>query len=229
MSTSHSQTSASAIEKWALLAAIASPVLYFESVIAAGLATPGFSFTRQFASEIGMAGMPHAGAFNAGVMLGGVCALVGAFGFALALRRVSQSGVGARWAPVTVASLGVALVVAAMFPLPDIRHVIGSSLGFPLLAGPVLLAHALRRNAQARRLRVYLLITDVLLLAALVGFFSSSGGNFKGLSQFLYTLVAIPWIGVSAISLLRFRAEGSDLCAGLKTTHARQVVPGVGA
>jgi hypothetical membrane protein len=198
----------SRFERITLAAGVASPVLYFASVAAGALTYPGFSVVRQFASELGAVGAPHPLVLNVGVVLSGVATLLACAGFWIALGRVAAPVAWRRWASVATGFQGTALVVAGLFPMPDWRHIVGSSLALPALIAPALLALALGRCGRAKTLRRYLAVTNVLMILGYVAFVSARGSGVLGLLQLLYTLLAIPWVGVAAYALLRLRRPG---------------------
>jgi hypothetical membrane protein len=194
---------ASRFEKVALVSGVAAPLLYFGSVVTAALSYPGFSLIRQFASELGANDAPHPLILNVGVVLSGVATILAGAGFRMALARLGARDVWRRWASITTAALGAALGVAGLFPLPNWWHYVGSSLAFPAILAPLLLALALRQCPQARGLRWYLVVNNVLMVLAYFAFVCGRGSNILGLLQLLYTLLAIPWVAVAAYVLLR--------------------------
>jgi hypothetical membrane protein len=202
------------IEMLALRAALAVPVLYFGSVLLGILTYPGFDPLRQFASELGAEGAPHPRVLNVGVILAGAFALVAVVGFAFALHRLSARPIPARLACYATATLGLALIVAGAFPMPNLLHMVGSAIGLPVLAAPMLLAAALRPRPDTSRLRRFLLINNLLMFAALIAFLSATGTRLVGLCQFLYTLTAVPWLAVAAHALSR-----SPTCLPPNTPH----------
>jgi hypothetical membrane protein len=198
----------SRFEKTALASGVAAPVLYFASVAAGAMMYPGFRVIRQFASDLGAQDAPHPLILNVGVVLSGVASLLGCVGLWLVLGRLHSRGIWRRWACATAGAQGMALVVAGLFPLPNWWHYVGSSLAFPAVLAPALVALALRQAARARRLRAYLVVNNVLMVLAYFAFVFGRGSNVLGLLQLLYTLLAIPWIAVAAVALLRLPNQG---------------------
>jgi hypothetical membrane protein len=193
-----------------LRAGVAIPVLYFGSVGLAALLYPGFSFVRQFASELGADGATHPQVLNAGIILVGVMTLAATVGFWRVLPRLGARPVPARLTCYVVGMFGVAMVFAGIYPHPDWRHS-GAGLGIPVLAGPALLATALWKRRDLRPLRNYLLVTNALMVAMLFVYVSATHSGYVGLCQLLYSLLAIPWMGVSALVLSRrVSAESLD-------------------
>ena len=200
----------SRFEKVALVTGAAAPLLYFASLAAAVMTYPGFSVIRQYASELGAKGAPHPLVLNVGVVLSGAATILGCAGLWLVLGRVNSPGVWRRWACATAAAQGAALVVAGLFPLPNWWHYVGSSLAFPAILAPVLLALALRPYRAAKGLRAYLVVNNALMVLAYFVLVCGRGSNVLGLLQLLYTLLAIPWIAVASVALLRLPNEGGS-------------------
>ncbi|MCE9669971.1 DUF998 domain-containing protein [Myxococcus stipitatus] len=183
-----------------LAAGIAVPFLYFGTQLAAAPFNPGYSFLRQTASMLGSDRAAHPGLFNLGVALTGLATLFAAAGYFCGF-RVLRAPAALRWLVfLALEGLGLATLRAARFPLPDPRHASG-----PLIVGavllPTLLLAALWRQREARRLRVYLLATNGLLLALvplMTGWSGLDVRGFEGLLQRLFALVIYPPIGVGA-------------------------------
>lgn len=184
-----------------LKAGIAIPFIYFGSVLLAAVFYPGFSFTRQFASELGADGSPHPNILNVGLMLVGVASLIASFGFWRALRHLGAKPVPARLTCYLIAMFGVAILMAGIFPIPSILLHSGFGLSMPIMIGPVVLATALKQRDDARPLRNYLLLTNILMAAFLVFYLAATRTKCAGLGQLLYSLTAIPWMGISAYLL----------------------------
>lgn len=187
-----------------LKAGIAIPFLYFGSIVAGALFYPGFSFVRQFASELGADGSPHPHILNVGIIMVGVASIMATFGFWRALRCLSARPIPAHLTCYFIAMFGVAMLMAGIFPIPNYLMHSGFGLSVPIMIGPVLLAAALKNLDAARRLRKYLLLTNVLMAALLVFYLSTTNTKIVGLGQLLYSLAAIPWMGVSAYLLTSY-------------------------
>ena len=95
------------LEALSLRVGIAVPILYFGSVFVASFFYPGFSFVRQYASELGADGAPHPQILNIGLMLVGLAAMFAAFGFWRALRRLDAGAIPKRWTWCIIAMFGV--------------------------------------------------------------------------------------------------------------------------
>lgn len=108
--------------RYLLACGIAVPFIYFANLFGFGWLTPAFDQGSQMPSELGIAGLPFAGLFNAGLVAVGVALLLGAFGLAGGLRRI-----GAHWALAELTALsmglaGFAMAIAGIVPLPDPLH-----------------------------------------------------------------------------------------------------------
>jgi len=80
-------------------ALISVPIFYYFALIAGAATYPGYSHVTRYASELGAADAPHPALFNIPIMIGGIAALLGAFGLALALpgfKRPIDLGDGGR-------------------------------------------------------------------------------------------------------------------------------------
>jgi hypothetical membrane protein len=117
------------------VAGATTPILYFGVQIAIGLATDGYSFLHDTASELGQRGAPHPTLFSIGAILTGVAAIAAAVGIVLA----EQPGPGRRvLCLLALTSTGVGSIAAGVYPMPDSRHG-----GGPLGAGLFLLPFVL--------------------------------------------------------------------------------------
>ena len=74
------------MRKMLLGALISVPIFYYFALIAGAATYPGYSHVTRYASELGAADAPHPALFNIPIIIGGIAALLGAFGLALALR-----------------------------------------------------------------------------------------------------------------------------------------------
>lgn len=108
--------------KFLLAGGVALPFIYFANLIVGGLLTPGFDHASQMPSELGVAGVPYAGLFNAGLIAVGVALAFGAGGLLLGLRKL-----GVHWGLAALTGLSLALpafamAMAGLFPLPNPLH-----------------------------------------------------------------------------------------------------------
>lgn len=191
------------LEAVSLRLAVWMPFLYAGNLAFSSLFYPGYSQSRQMVSELGAQGAPHPAIFNVGVFLIGITILIGAFGFFRALRRLGAKPIWV-WLTSSVLVLsGLATLMAGLYPLPDPRHD-GKYLGLVIILGPVSLATALWRLADARPFIIYLLATNLLMIVMLailmgVGGFATAAN--VGFYQRAYALAAFPWIGAAAYAL----------------------------
>jgi len=193
------------LEKVLLTAGVMMPVLYFGTVALSALFYPGYSHVTQYASELGSSQAPLSVVFNSGIVLTGAATIVagvGFFGVALRLtgRRVVSALVG-----LSLALFGIALLVGAMFPMPDPRH--GAfGLGVTVHVAPFLLATALWRRRSLRLLNGFLLaagLVMLILLAVSMGVGGLVTRSNVGIFQRAYALTVFSWPAVAASQLLR--------------------------
>ncbi len=180
-----------------LRAGVAVPVLYFGTQLTIGAITPGYSFRRQAASDLGAGDGFTATLFNGGAILTGLAALAAALGLVLAARHIRFPRV-ASWAlAVAIVSTGAAAIAAGVFPLPDSRHG-GGAIGAGMFLLPFLAAVVLWSTTSAR-LRGYALINIALFIAC--GVVLSGGTSIdqqanEGAVQRLLALTVFGAIGV---------------------------------
>src|SRR5262245_26732 len=121
------------LEVISLKAGLAIPFLYFGSLVVAGLFHPGFSFIRQFASELGADGAPHPHILNAGIIVVGAASLIAAPGYWCALSHLGARPIPARLTCYIIAMFGVAMLMAGIFPIPNYLMHSGFGLSMPIL------------------------------------------------------------------------------------------------
>ncbi len=135
-------STASTTQHRLLQAGVAVPVLYFGTQLLIGLATPGYSFRRQPASDLGAGDAVTATLFNAGAIMTGVAAIAAAGGLLLTASRSTLPRVASWLTASAMISTGAAAIAAGVFPLPDSR-LGGGAIGagmflIPFVAAPVL-------------------------------------------------------------------------------------------
>jgi len=181
--------------------AILCPVFYFGAILLAAYFYPQFNFFKQVSSELGARSGPHPYIFNIGLMSFGVAIVIASISFRRMLWRLQAQAVAAWLVCGVLALFGMATLLEGIFPWPDWRHSAAASFGLPNLAGPALLAVSLRQRPEIRRLRIYLIITNILMIAMLAIYLVAAKLGYAGLGQLLYSLLALPWISVSTYAL----------------------------
>jgi len=190
--------------------AVAVPVLYFGTLLAAAATWPGYSHVTRYASELGGPEAPMPALFNAGIVtMGATCALAAA-GLWLAARRAGGRPVFAALGGLCLFLFGAAMVMGGPFPLPNPLH--GAfGLGLAVVPAPLLFALALRGRAGHGAL-VGVLVASFVLVAATMSVMMGAGGLVTranvGLWQRANALAMFPWIGVAGAMLAR-RAAGT--------------------
>ena len=192
----------------ALGVGVAVPFLYFGTQLAVGLATPGYSFARQAASELGAVGAAHAAWFNAGALLTGAGALIAAVALGSVAVRAHSRRVLTGLTAVAVASIGLGAAAAGVFPLPDHRHG-GGPAGAGAFVLPVLAAVLLWPRTEPdpvlRTLpgvRWYLVANLVLFVAGAAVTSGAAGVDLTGRHGLVQRLLAITvFVPVAVISL----------------------------
>ena len=152
----------------ALLAlGLAAPLLAAALIIAAVASNPAVDPATQYVSELGARHATRPWLFNAALLVAGLSAAGLGAGFALAVRALGGSG-GWGWAAgVLLLVAGAGLVIGAIYPWPDPRHLaIQAGLGAQI--APLLLALGVRRRPELSRLRIFLWCAFTGLLAQLV-------------------------------------------------------------
>jgi hypothetical protein len=146
-----------------LAGGVAVPFIYFANLFGFGWLTPGFDQGSQMPSELGIAGLPFAGLFNAGLIAVGAGLLLGAFGLASGLRRIGAHWVLAEFTALSMGLAGFAMAVAGFVPLPDPMHY-----GFNVLVAGVFTPLLGAIAIGAGRARVALLAAFTAIIGVLV-------------------------------------------------------------
>ncbi len=137
-----------------LLAAAATPVLSFGTLLAARPFYPGFKFSVLSISMMGTRFSRQPWIFNTGEILTGLAALAGAWGLFQAFRAKTNPLFSVLVA-LSVATAGVMILKSGLFPMPDPRHNC-----WPLLFNVIILIPFLMLTALLNRpggLRAYLM------------------------------------------------------------------------
>lgn len=186
-----------------LAGGVAAPAIYLGLMAGGSLLFPGFDHQTQFVSELGGPDAPHAIVFNVGLMAAGALTILGALGVFLRLRN--QAVIGAALAALAIAIFGASILIGGVFPLPDPRHM-AWGMGFAVQIAPLLMLWAIWKTPNVAGLKGFLfasLIAVNATLAVLFGVGDLVGPDNIGLWQRLYGLTMYPWIGVTALCLMR--------------------------
>ena len=186
---------------WGLILA---PVFYYVALIGGSLLWPGYSHVTQYASELGSSASPNPMFFNGNVILCGLSALIGGFGLAQVLTRLSDS----RWAVaagVSISLWGLAIVIAGLYPMPDDRH---GAYGLAIVGQftPLFVWLALRNVEGLGGLKTFLAVIFVAsfaLFAIMMGVGGLVTRANVGIWQRINTAVGIPYLAVLGWVLLQ--------------------------
>jgi hypothetical protein len=189
---------------FALQVGLAVPVLYFGTQIIAAPFYPGYSFLTMVASVLGSERAIHPTIFNVGAILTGIATLIASLGFLLAFQRLAVNPILAWLTSIAIFLNGLGSLWAGFIPLPDPRH--GAN---PFAVGiftlPALLTATLWKRSDARLMKIYLVLTNLLFIA-LIPIMSGMAGldtrGYQGLLQRITALVFFPPIGVGAYFLI---------------------------
>ena len=169
-----------------LIAAMAMPVLYFATQLAAAPFYPGYSFSRDGASMLGTRLSLQPWIFNLGAILTGVTALLGAIGLILAFRTAAHFALA--WLiGLCVVATGVMSIKAGFFPMPDPRHASWGFLVYFTIITPLLLLLGLWKQRDANAARIYLAASIALILL---------------LFPFMFGMVSVAWLEPGALQRL---------------------------
>jgi hypothetical protein len=196
------------LRAFGLAAAIAVPILYYGSQLAALPFYPGYDLLKQPASALGSDGSSQPWLFNGGAMLTGLASFAAAHGIAAACIALG----GARWAAwlaaLALLSCGLASLNAGWFALPDPRHNPGW-LGLGTFLLPPLLLLAVWTIPGLGKLRLFLaaaLLAVAALAPLMAGWTGPDRADYGGLLQRLLTLplfLSVAMAGLGLASRLR--------------------------
>jgi hypothetical membrane protein len=181
------------------------PFLYFGTQIIAAPFYPDYSFLTMPASLLGSDLARYPLIFNLGAMITGIVTLIASFGFLYTFKRIHVAPIPAWLAFIALVLNGVSSLWAGVFSMPDPRH--GSN---PFAVGifvfPILLLAALWTQPDARQVKIYLIITNLLfliLIPIMSGMTGLDTGAYQGLLQRIAALIFFPPISVGAWYLLK--------------------------
>jgi hypothetical membrane protein len=183
---------------FSLRAGIAIPFIFFGTIIVSSIFYPGYSQSRQFASELGAGFAPHPWIYNIGLSLRGVAEIIAAYGFLRVFQKLKLNPVWGATAAAIVCISGLSALFSAHYRFPDPRHH-AYGLQAAIVVGPALFAVALRRLTEARGLIIFLLLNNVLLF--IIYLLPATHDNI-GLMQRVRFLFSFPWVGICACWLL---------------------------
>lgn len=156
---------------------VAGPLIFVATVIAAGVATPGYSHLSQQISELAAFGQPYPGILIAGFVVFGLSMLMVASGLhrRLASRRSATVGV------VLVALAGVGMVATGFFradpmgqdlpSLSGVVHIVAAMVLFVALCTAfIVLSRAMKKDSRWRDLATFSLAAGIVGFVFLVGF-----------------------------------------------------------
>lgn len=162
------------------------PVIYFGTQVAAAPFYPGYSFSGQFASDLGSSVSKHPWIFNSGIILTGLALTLASIGLFQTFRAITDLRLSLLIA-LSVAYSGFAAIRSGIYPLPDLRH---SSLKFGLTSAflmPMLMLMAAWGKDHLRGLRNYLLFSILLLVPVIL---------------LLERMISIAWLGAGTVQRL---------------------------
>ena len=203
-----SQTSTGSVPRGTralLWAAVTVPFLYLGTVFISALFYPGYSHITQYASELGSTDATYPGIFNGGILLTGLVSLAIGPAFAHAIKAEGGNRVLGIILVVVMVLFGISMCMGALFPMPDPRHG-GFGLGMGIHLAPFLLAAALWKAPNLRRLNIFLLLIGIamlLLFIIMMGVGELITQSNVGLFQRIFVLTIFPWIGIAAYVLCR--------------------------
>ncbi len=202
---------------FALGSGIVVPILYFGTQLLAAPFFPGYSFLSMEASLLGSDLAIFPAIFNIGAIITGIVTIIAAVGFLLALQHLGTNPFLAWLTSLAVLLNGIGSLWAGFFPMPDARH--GSN---PFAVGiflfPILLTFALWNRSNARPIKIYLIITNLLFLALIPIMSGVSGINtqgYQGLLQRIAVLVFFVPISVGSYFLIQ-RIKNLSFSEGTK-------------
>ena len=188
---------------FALGSGILVPIFYFGTQLLAAPFFPDYSFLSMEASLLGSDLAIYPAIFNIGAILTGIVTIIASVGFLLALQHLGTNRFLAWLTSLAVLLNGLGSLWAGFFPMPDPRH--GSN---PFAVGiflfPILLTFSLWNRSNARSIKIYLIITNLLFIALIPIMSGVSGINtqgYQGLLQRIVVLVFFVPISVGAYFL----------------------------
>ena len=190
---------------FALGCGIMVPMLYFGNQLLAAPFFPNYSFLSMDASLLGSDLAIYPAIFNIGAIITGIATIIASVGFLLALQQLATNPLLTWLTALAILLNGLGSLWAGLLPMPDPRH--GDN---PFAVGiflfPLLLTFTLWNRRNARPIKIYLIITNLLFIA-LVPIMSGASGldtqGYQGLLQRIAALVFFVPISVGAYFLIQ--------------------------
>lgn len=180
------------------------PIFYFGTQLFAALFFPCYSFLSMDASTLGSDLAMYPAIFNIGAIITGVVTIIASIGFLLGLYHLSTNSFLAWLTSLAVLLNGFGSLWAGVFPIPDARHS-ANPFAVGIFLFPILLTFALWNCSNARAIKIYLVITNLLFIALIPVMSGVSGINmqeYQGLLQRIVVLVFFVPISVGAYFLM---------------------------
>jgi hypothetical membrane protein len=188
------------------------PFLYFGTQIIAAPFYPDYSFLSMPASLLGSDLARYPLIFNLGAIITGIVTLIASLGFLYAFNYLHVNPILAWLAFIALVLNGVSSLWAGIFSMPDPRH--GSNpFALGIFLFPILLLAALWTQPDARQVKIYLIITNLLffmLIPVMSGMTGLDIGAYQGLLQRIAALIFFPPISVGAWYLLKHIRPSPD-------------------
>jgi hypothetical membrane protein len=162
MATADNSRSTQFLTRIGLASAGLMPIIYFATQLIAAPFYSGYSFTHQYASELGTSFSREPWIFNIGIILTGTATIVAVFGLFQTFRTITNLRVCSLMA-LAVAYSGFIAIKSGVYPLPDLRHASQFGLTAPLLM-PLLMLIGTWGKHHLQGLRTYLLFSILLLV-----------------------------------------------------------------
>ena len=202
---------------FALGSGILVPILYFGTQLLVAPFFPGYSFLSMAASLLGSDLAIYPAIFNIGAIITGIATIIASVGFLLALQHLGTNPFLTWLTSIAVLLNGLGSLWAGFFPMPDPRHD-SNPFAVGIFLFPILLTFALWNRSNARPIKIYLIITNLLFIALIPIMSGVSGINtqgYQGLLQRIAVLVFFVPISVGSYFLIQ-RAKNLSFSEGAK-------------
>ncbi len=203
---------------FALGSGILVPILYFGTQLLAAPFFPSYSFLSMEASLLGSDRAIYPAIFNIGAIITGIITIIASVGFLLALQLLGTNPFLTWLTSIAVLLNGLGSLWAGFFPMPDLRHA-SNPFAVGIFLFPILLTFALWNRSNAKPIKMYLIITNLLFIALIPIMSGVSGINtqgYQGLLQRIAVLVFFVPISVGSYFLIQ-RAQNLSFSEGAKS------------